>query len=52
MEVEKKIRKEGNNFDFILPFSSISLLSLFLFCKHKRWRYSLKRRLGTNSVNV
>lgn len=45
MEVEKKIRKEGNNFDFIFPFSSILLFYLFLFCKHKQWRYSLSSAL-------
>lgn len=41
----EKIRKEGNNFDFIFPFSSILLFYLFLFCKHKQWRYSLSSAL-------
>lgn len=48
----EKIRKEGNNFDFIFPFSSILLFYLFSVLQAQAVEVFPQQRLGTNSVNV
>lgn len=40
----RKMGEEGNNFEFIFS-SLVSCSALFLFCKHKQWRYSLRSAL-------